>query len=456
MTQTIGISRRQRVFAALETARGSLKWPVAADFVRPAGDAVVNQSPEFSDSEEKRDTLDILDQFANTMPPVDWSLPTYVRAAGLGAAPQGDALFTALQGVKNGAAAAEVEGAAVDAAAVTIPFDPASLAGTWPEAGVLRIGTEDIAYAAMDTTGHAFTGCTRGYGGTTPAAHADAAPITLRSVVYRQATSSPSFSLWVQTDHLVQFATGCTVSQGTLGIDNEGAVTLNFQGQGMKMGWAGTCALAADADAAQAVVAVPDASLYTAGARVWNRTKADDNAGAGYAVTGVDHAANTITLATNLPAGGWDTGDVIAGFLPAGDAVGQVIESRHTAITIDGVPGKFKSTDLTFNVPKQYVTDEVGTLAPEDYLEQARSIESDMKVYFRQDDVAYFKKGADGLEVPIVMTFGQTAGHKMVVSLPRCKLKVPTISFSAPAVELSMPFKALGSSGEDSATIRFE
>lgn len=456
MTQTIGISRRQRVFAALETVRGTLKWPVAADFVRPAGDAVVNQSPEFADSEEKRDTLDILDQFANTLPPVDWTLPTYVRAAGLGSVPQGDALFTALQGVKNGAAAAEVEGATVDESAVTIPYDPASLTGVWPEAGVLRIGTEDIAYAAMDTDANTFTGCVRGYNATTPAAHADAAAISLRSVVYRQSTSSPSFSLWVQTDHLVQFATGCTVNQATLGIDNEGAVTLNFQGQGMKMGWAGTCTLAADADAAQAVVAVPDASLYTVGARVRNTTKSDDNGGAGYEITSIDTLANTITLGTVLPAGGWATGDVVAGFLPAGDAVGTVIESRHTAITIDGVAGKFKSTDLTFNVPKQYVTDEVGTLAPEDYLEQARSIESNMNVYFRQDDVAYFKKGSEGLDVPIVMTFGQAAGHKMVVALPRCKLRVPTINFAAPAVELQMPFKALGTSGEDSATIRFE
>jgi hypothetical protein len=456
MTQSIGISRRQRVFAALESARGTLTWPVAADFVRPAGDAVMNQSLEFSDSEEKRDTLDILDQFANTLPPVDWTLPTYVRAAGLGVAPQGDALFTALQGVKNGAATAEVEGATVDESAVTIPYDPATLTGFWPEAGVFRIGTEDIAYAAIDAEADAFTGCTRGYGGTTPAAHADAAAITLKSIVYRQGTESPSFSLWVQTDHMLQYATGCTVSQGTLGIDNEGAVTLNYQGQGMRMGWAGTCVLAAAANAAQAVVAVPAAGLYSVGARVWNKTKADDNAGAGYAVIAVNDTAKTITLGTNLPVGGWAIADVIAGFLPAGDAVGKVIESRHTAITIDGVPGKFKSTDLTFNVPKQYVTDEVGTLAPEDYLEQARSIESDMKVYFRQDDVAYFKKGADGLEVPIVMTFGQTAGRKMVVSLPRCKLKVPTISFSAPAVELSMPFKALGALGEDSATIRFE
>ena len=59
----IAKSRKQRVFAVMETTAGTLMTPAGAtDFIRPAGDAMMNQSPTFADSPEKRDTLDVLDQ----------------------------------------------------------------------------------------------------------------------------------------------------------------------------------------------------------------------------------------------------------------------------------------------------------------------------------------------------------------------------------------------------------
>lgn len=453
MSNSIGLARVQKVFAVIETVRGTAVWPAAADFVVPSGDAVMNQVPDFVDSEEKTDSLDVLAQFANAKPPVDWTLPTYVRAVALGTAPQAAALFKSMQGKAGSATAAAVNTGGINNAVTSVPYKTA-LVGDWPASGVIRIGTEDIYYAAINTSTKNFTGCVRGYGGSTAASALEDAAITLKSICYLQQTTSPSFTLYVQTDHLVQRATGCAVSQGTLGIDNEGAVTLNFQGQGMAMGWAGTCTLAAEAASGQQDIVVPNSALYTVGMRIHNVTKAD-HATDGYTIDSINHATNTLNVNTNLVAT-WAIGDVVAGYLPAGTPLGTVIESRNTDITIDSVAGKFKSTDLTFNVPKQYLTDEVGTDYPEDYLEQPRSIESDMKIYFRQADAQYLKTGFDGEEVPIEVTFGDTGGKKMVVFLKRCKLKVPTINFAAPAVELSMPFKALGTVGEDSAVIRFE
>ena len=63
MSTEIGISRKQTAFVKKETTVGTLIWPLAGDQVLPAGDAVINQSPDFVDSEEKIDSLDILDQF---------------------------------------------------------------------------------------------------------------------------------------------------------------------------------------------------------------------------------------------------------------------------------------------------------------------------------------------------------------------------------------------------------
>ena len=100
--ESIGISRKQVVFAVKETTCGTLKYPAAIDFIRPAGLAIINQIPEFVPSEELRNTLDILDEFQNQIPPGEWSVPMYARpAATLGGTPQGDALFQSWQGSLN-------------------------------------------------------------------------------------------------------------------------------------------------------------------------------------------------------------------------------------------------------------------------------------------------------------------------------------------------------------------
>ena len=71
MATNIALSRRQSVFAVKEVTTGTLVFPTAADYIRPAGDAVLNQTPAFMDSNEKADTLDLLDQFTNALPPGD-------------------------------------------------------------------------------------------------------------------------------------------------------------------------------------------------------------------------------------------------------------------------------------------------------------------------------------------------------------------------------------------------
>ena len=102
----IGLSRKQRVFVVTESVCGTIQYPNATtDFVRPAGDAKINQTPAFVDSEEKMNTLDVLDRFQNVMPAGEWELPMYIRTetpstpTASFATPQGGPLFESLQGV---------------------------------------------------------------------------------------------------------------------------------------------------------------------------------------------------------------------------------------------------------------------------------------------------------------------------------------------------------------------
>ena len=147
--ENIGISRSQVVFAVKETTCGTLKFPTAIDFIRPAGLAIINQVPEFIDSEELRNTLDILDQFQNQLPPGDWSLNMYARpATAIGGTPQGDPLFQSWQGSLNPATAASLAGG-INATAATVPFDGLT-GGEMPNRGVVLVGTEYIRYTRLE------------------------------------------------------------------------------------------------------------------------------------------------------------------------------------------------------------------------------------------------------------------------------------------------------------------
>ncbi len=456
MSTDIAKSKRVKVFCVPEVTPGTLAYPTAAHFICPAGDPTLTQVPTYTDSKELADTLDILNQFANAIPPADWSLPMYLRLAGAGAAPQGDVLFTAMQGSKQAASAvtAKVNAVAgIDADDTEIPYDTVA-GGTLPPSGVVIIGTEKIRYAGKTSTN--LTGCTRGYAGTTAATAADEAVITLLSPVYLQATSSPSFSLWIMKDFFLQFCSGCTVNNLSLGAKNEDALLLTFKGQGMKTGWAGQSALTAGASAAATAIVVANAKLFTVGARIWNVTKAAHNSGAGFAVTAVDVATNTLTLGTAVPSGGWETADVIQGYLPTGVPIGTAIESRKTKVYLGGVEGRIRTTDLNIDVPKNYLTDILGAEYPEEYVEDTRKITTNLNVYFKKADVERFYQGFNGEETSVEFVFGDTVGYKASFFKPRVKITVPTIQTDGPTVALQIPVTALGTVGEDSMFVTLE
>ncbi len=454
-TSQIGLSRKQRVFIALESVAGTLAWPSATgDFVRPAGNAMINQNPAFVDSEELSNTLDLLDQFQNAVPAGDWEVPMYVRPSGtVGNKPQGMDAFYSLMGAENAATTASLSGG-ISASAATAVVDGIA-GGTLPNVGVITIGTEQIRYEGITQAGSTaatLLNCTRGYGSAAATAHLDNANVSLSSVFYKQAITAPSLTIWVETDHFIQALTGATVNRAVFGVTNEGALKVTLTGQGMNMYWAGTSPLAASAGTAATQITVDDGKLFKAGMVIYNKTQSLTNAGSGWTINTV--STNTLSLSAACGQT-WATDDEVAGYLPTGTAIGDPIENRYTTVKVNGVESRLKSMELTLDLPKKYIEDEIGAEYPEDYIEDRRNISSTMSLYFRKTDAKYFKDGYDGSEVPVHIRFGNDDGYTMEMYLKRCILEVPAINFAPPAVELTIPFKALGTVGEDSCEIVF-
>lgn len=460
--EDINLSRRIKAFVTKEATPGTPEFPTAADFICPAGDPSINQALNSTDSKEMADTLDKLDKFPGAYSPGEWELPMYLRMGGLGVLPQGHALFRALQGEFVTGLTATINGDITDAVP-SIPYEDAD--GTFPPVGVIRIGTETIRYTG--NTGTAFTGCTRAYNSTVAATAVDGAAITLLTQVYRQDPAAEKFTFWLMTDWFLQFLAGATINACTVDIKNEDAVLFDFKGQGGRMGFAaiGQLAEAAAEGATTIKVKLPDgrefAKAYTEGARVQNKTKGATNGTSGFTITAVDADTNTVTISPAVPAGGWEIGDSIMGYLPPATAIGDAVLNRDTKVLIDGVRGNIRSTSLSIGVPKDYKTDEIGTVYPTTVVPGTREITMDLDSYFRTADTLRFGEGFNGEETTVEIQFGSTPGYKASLYMGRAKPDSPALNRDGATVAIKAKVEALGSKttesiGENSLVIGLE
>jgi len=452
----IGLSRKQRVFVCVEDTCGTLKFPApSTDFILSAGNAALNQGTTFVDSLELRDTLDVLAQFQNATGPATWTIPMYLRMTGtVGTTeyPQGDALFQSLQGSRKSATTASLNGGII-ADTLTMQIDGISN-NQLPEVGVVTIGTEKIYYSTLTQGNGATTatlgGLTRAYNSTSAAVATDNADVTLSSIFYEQDTSSPAVSIWIEDDHLTRGLSGASCNNCAITINNEGAVMFTFSGEGMEMVWAGTSTLATASTASATTISVADGELYKAGSYIWNETKEDSNSTAGYEISSI--TGDVLTLGTGIGEG-WSADDVIAGYLGDETAIGTAVESRLSDVYLDDVATKTRSMDLTISVPKTYLNDEIGTDFPENFVEDVRDINGSIGLYLRKADVQYFTQGFDGTQKELTISFGDTAGYRMDLVMPKAQIQVPEISQDGAAQTMSVTFKALGTVGEDSLGI---
>lgn len=384
-TNIIGIARQQTVFAVKETTKGTLAFPdAAAPFIVAAGYVDMNQNPSFSNSEEIRNSRDVLSQFQDMTPAGSFSLPLYVRPAGTaGSAPMGDVALESLLGTKT----------------------------------------------VNSST----------------------------SVVYSPGMTKPSFSLWAKKGHTMFFAAGAVAEQMSVSAQNKGGIKLDISGSFLRLGWATRDGVKVAASTGATSVTVYDGKKFTVGAVIHNATQSD-HATNGYTVTAVNTTTGVLTITPAIAdADGWALDDIVEGYLPAGTEVGTPLESRKTTATVGGVSKVAQSISITYGDQVKMLDDEMTTTGyPADYVESDRSVSGTISTYFRQDDMAQFVDGLAGNDKAVAITFGDTAGSKLEISMPKCKLQVPKVSTSAPTVNLSVDYTALGTNGEDSIALTFK
>lgn len=377
MADTIGRAMEQIVYCVKETTRGTIAFPSDATTKVICGAAVIEQTPNYTPSDDVQNTLDLIDEFKDQMPPGTWSFDTYLRPSGTaGTAPMARAVLEAHYGVET-------------------------------------VGGSDVTYS--------------------------------------QATSKPSFSMWMQHGHTIKWARGCASTSLATDLSSTGAVKLSFSGECMEMGWAGTGEVnGIVTDSPTVVLAAGDGKKYTAKSRVM--FAADDNSGAGYVISSI--STDTLTMAENVTVA---DEAVIKGYIPDDATTAAAVENLDTSLTVDSVATTFKTITVNYGSPVAFQsTENTGTGFAEEYVEDKRTIDTTAEIVYRQDDATYLRDAVTNETVPIVITMGTTAGKIATLNLPTTNITAFTEGVDGPAMSGSLTMKSRGTSaGENSSTLVF-
>lgn len=453
------LGRKQRGYAVEEETAGVLAFPGPQHVINPTSDVSMNQETPTTDSREKADTLDVLNVFQGIANEGTASINCYLRTSGVDSAPQAETLIVAAMGKIADSAAGELT-TAITVSSNSLTVDNTS--GVFPKRGVLELrtisgDTEQIYYAdVMESTGtpgeYTFTGLVRGYNGTTAVIGEIGDDITVKSRWYAQDTCRPSFSMWLITDTLLQCMTGSSVTQLTVPFQEEDAVELQFTVVGQRVYNAGRSDLAESAVTGATSLIVEDSRAFFVGQRLQNLTKKDDNSASGYAVTAINEAAHTLTIAPGTKTD-WAVDDVITWWMPGGEPIGEEVENRDTVVYVAGEELTMLPSDLSISTPVGRVNP-IGTRYPGQGIDTTREISMDYVTLAKKDAAIRLRDGFEGTEQRFDAVVGKDEGRKMAFIGPRMKLTTASVGFQDPTVTLTQSGRFLGTGkGENSLQI---
>ncbi len=277
------------------------------------------------------------------------------------------------------------------------------------------------------------------------------------SVVYSPALELPSFSLCYREGHTVVFASGCKVDSLKLSIQGKDGAALECSGPCKMVLRAGTEETVDGSTTDVLKLAAGGAKLFDAGSRV--AVGSEDNGGAGYSVTAVATAADTITISPALAAAP-AAGTVVAGFLPTPSLAGTPVEGRSAAgqISLAGAALTIVSLDLELaNALKPDEEELTDDQYPSAIYEGQRQVTATISARFLRKYAAWFAQARSQEQGALVATLGTSAGGKITLEIPRAVFDTPEMGGDELQRTMTAKLTGLASASlEDEITITYE
>jgi len=250
------------------------------------------------------------------------------------------------------------------------------------------------------------------------------------SVVYSLANQLDSFSAWVKKGHTVFAMRGCTVQGAEFMVSGDAIASVNWSGNFMEQKWAGTCKSSGTYNTGASVITLATGGheLYCVGMYV--EIGDDDNSGAGYRITDVNHNQNKITVTPTLQS---DQGanPTIAPWLPTASAeVGTPVHGKLGMVTVDGQDAIILSAGVTLtNNIKYYIDEKNNQWTAERFGRPGyRDLEGSLELYFLKRGPSYFYRAEYQVANALIVPAGNVAGYIMNLSIPYAEYRTPSIT----------------------------
>jgi len=272
---------------------------------------------------------------------------------------------------------------------------------------------------------------------------------------YTPAHTLPSFTLWARMGHTVFELIGATVNEVVSNVSGSEIGTLNWSGGYARMIKSGYTTLGDPLAGGYSInrLSITNADeFFEIGSVIYVGDY--NNSGSGYTVTevGSDYVLITPGISVAVAAGA-----VVAGYLPAGTAVGTPQHGTVGYCTHDGANFAILRSVTTINNNIQYMIDEKNsTRYADDYVELRREVTFTIEAYFIEAGVNRWFEALDRDQAAFIIPCGTTAGSIFELTMPYIELNNPTLAGDTHLVQTLTGRAIASSSFDDEIQVDYE
>lgn len=192
-------------------------------------------------------------------------------------------------------------------------------------------------------------------------------------------------------------------------------------------------------------VVVTDGSVYEAGSLI------TIGSSTGHTVTAV--STNTLTVSPAV-SGAQSSGVAVIPYVPSETVAGVPIAGVLGSFTIDGSAAPITGFELNVKTNDAPFEDEAFTALLTDYIPGFREVTGSISIRIRRDQFKYISAAKLFATRDLAVTCGNVAGKRLVVNVDYAEFEFGDIEMPEAEVgTCTIPFKALGSSGEDEVNL---
>jgi hypothetical protein len=233
----------------------------------------------------------------------------------------------------------------------------------------------------------------------------------------------------------------------TITVDGSNDPKISFEGFAKKYAATGTTTLSSSPDAS-ASFTVADPTVLAVNSVV--KIGSLDNSGAGYKVTGI--SGSTITIETTITA---TSGDAVVPFFPPETVAGDPLAGISGSLAIGSdtlVP--IVSLEVSLNNNFKVIGDEALTDSVTDYIAFTREVTGSLSIRARKDHLKWLASRPQFTAHDLEIIVGETAGKRFKIDIPKAEFEFEALEVpEAEEAVMSLPFRALGTSGDDEITL---